>query len=51
MDTAELSHLARLARQVIRWCRAALNADGRAVEGNEMTLDSAAYVLDYAFDA
>ncbi|MFI1510210.1 GntR family transcriptional regulator [Streptomyces sp. NPDC020597] len=40
-----------LERPVIKLCRTAFDADGRAVEVNEMTLDSAAYVLDYAFDA
>lgn len=38
-------------RPVIKLCRTAFDADGRAVEVNEMTLDSAAYVLDYSFDA
>ncbi|MFJ2443477.1 MULTISPECIES: GntR family transcriptional regulator [unclassified Streptomyces] len=32
-------------------CRTAFVADGRAVEVNEMTLDSASYVLEYDFDA
>jgi GntR family transcriptional regulator len=36
---------------VIKICRTAYTADGRAVEVNEMTLDSAAYVLEYDFDA
>ncbi|WP_328743588.1 GntR family transcriptional regulator (plasmid) [Streptomyces caniferus] len=40
-----------LGRPVIKLCRTAFDADNRAVEVNEMTLDSAAYVLDYAFDA
>ncbi|MFD0009033.1 GntR family transcriptional regulator [Streptomyces sp. NPDC127178] len=40
-----------LERPVIKLCRTAFDGDGRAVEVNEMTLDSAAYVLDYAFDA
>ncbi|GGO98626.1 GntR family transcriptional regulator [Wenjunlia tyrosinilytica] len=40
-----------LERPVIKLCRTAFDADGRAVEVNEMTLDSAAYVLEYAFDA
>jgi GntR family transcriptional regulator len=40
-----------LGRPVIKLCRTAFTTDGRAVEVNEMTLDSAAYVLDYAFDA
>ncbi|MGR3935227.1 GntR family transcriptional regulator [Streptomyces sp. BRA346] len=38
-------------RSVIKVARTALDADGRAVEVNEMTMDSAAYVLEYAFDA
>ncbi|GGJ99412.1 GntR family transcriptional regulator [Streptomyces camponoticapitis] len=32
-------------------CRTAFTADGRAVEVNEMILDSASYVLEYDFDA
>ncbi|MER5809610.1 GntR family transcriptional regulator [Streptomyces sp. NPDC002033] len=36
---------------VVLICRTALTADGRAVEVNEMVLDSAAYVLEYEFDA
>lgn len=36
---------------MIKLCRTAFDSAGRAVEVNEMTLDSAAYVLDYAFDA
>ncbi len=36
---------------VVLVCRTAFAADGRAVEVNEMVLDSAAYVLEYAFDA
>ncbi|MFC9635146.1 GntR family transcriptional regulator [Streptomyces mirabilis] len=40
-----------LERPVIKLCRTAFDSDERAVELNEMTLDSAAYVLDYAFDA
>ncbi|MYU00957.1 MULTISPECIES: GntR family transcriptional regulator [unclassified Streptomyces] len=32
-------------------CRTAFTAEGRAVEVNEMTLDSASYILEYAFDA
>lgn len=36
---------------VIKICRTAYTADGRAVEVNEMTLDSTAYVLEYDFDA
>ncbi|MFB6814319.1 GntR family transcriptional regulator [Streptomyces sp. NPDC056347] len=38
-------------RPVIKICRTAFDASERAVEVNEMTLDSAAYVLEYAFDA
>ncbi|MFH8419296.1 GntR family transcriptional regulator [Streptomyces collinus] len=38
-------------RPVIKLCRTAFDQAGRAVEVNEMTLDSAAYVLDYDFDA
>ncbi|MEV2255903.1 GntR family transcriptional regulator [Streptomyces sp. NPDC050147] len=40
-----------LGRPVIKLCRTAFDADLRAVEVNEMTMDSAAYVLEYAFDA
>ncbi|MFF9870169.1 GntR family transcriptional regulator [Streptomyces sp. NPDC013953] len=40
-----------LERPVIKLCRTAFDADLRAVEVNEMTMDSAAYVLEYAFDA
>jgi GntR family transcriptional regulator len=36
---------------VIRVCRTAYTDAGRAVELNEMTLDSQAYVLEYDFDA
>ncbi|RPF33619.1 GntR family transcriptional regulator [Streptomyces sp. TLI_185] len=36
---------------VILVCRTAYADDGRAVEVNEMTLDSASYVLEYDFDA
>ncbi len=36
---------------VVLVCRTAFTARGRAVEVNEMALDSAAYVLEYAFDA
>jgi len=36
---------------VIIICRTAFSEEGRAVEVNEMTLDSAAYVLEYDFDA
>lgn len=38
-------------RSVIKLARTAFDAEGRAVEINEMTMDSAAYVLDYEFDA
>ncbi|MGW1615189.1 GntR family transcriptional regulator [Streptomyces sp. NPDC002285] len=38
-------------RSVIKLARTAFDVDGRAVEINEMTMDSAAYVLDYEFDA
>lgn len=40
-----------LERPVIKVCRTAYDANNRAVEVNEMTMDSAAYVLEYAFDA
>lgn len=40
-----------LERPVFKLCRTAFDADLRAVEVNEMTMDSAAYVLEYAFDA
>lgn len=36
---------------VINICRTAFNAEGRAVEVNEMTLDSMSYILEYDFDA
>jgi GntR family transcriptional regulator len=36
---------------VVLVCRTAFAEDGRAVEVNEMTLDAAAYVLEYDFDA
>jgi GntR family transcriptional regulator len=36
---------------VIKICRTAYSATGRAVEVNDMTLDSASYVLEYEFDA
>ncbi|MET4922161.1 GntR family transcriptional regulator [Streptomyces sp. PSRA5] len=36
---------------VVLICRTAFTGDGRAVEINEMVLDSAAYVLEYDFDA
>ncbi|WJV51772.1 GntR family transcriptional regulator [Streptomyces flavofungini] len=38
-------------RSVIKVARTAFDSDGRTVEVNEMTMDSAAYVLDYEFDA
>ena len=40
-----------LERPVIKLCRTAFDPELRAVEVNEMTMDSAAYVLEYAFDA
>ncbi|MFD8964478.1 GntR family transcriptional regulator [Streptomyces sp. NPDC059568] len=36
---------------VVLVCRTAFTADSRPVEVNEMTLDSASYVLEYDFDA
>ncbi|MFE6743884.1 GntR family transcriptional regulator [Streptomyces tubercidicus] len=36
---------------VIKVCRTAYTAGGRAVEVNDMTLDSQAYILEYDFDA
>ncbi|MEV4192111.1 GntR family transcriptional regulator [Streptomyces toxytricini] len=36
---------------VVLVCRTAFDADRRVVEVNEMALDSAAYVLEYEFDA
>ncbi len=36
---------------VVLVCRAAFDADGRAVEVNDMTLDAGSYVLEYDFDA
>ncbi|WP_328541093.1 GntR family transcriptional regulator [Streptomyces sp. NBC_00344] len=38
-------------RPVMKLCRTAFDSDARAVEINEMTLDSSSYVLDYEFDA
>ncbi|MFE7935502.1 GntR family transcriptional regulator [Streptomyces sp. NPDC057456] len=38
-------------RSVLKLARTAFDSDGRAVEINEMTMDSAAYVLNYDFDA
>ncbi|MGK3110608.1 GntR family transcriptional regulator [Streptomyces sp. WAC05858] len=38
-------------RPVLKICRTAFSADGQTVEIQEMTLDSASYVLDYEFDA
>ncbi|MEU0023370.1 GntR family transcriptional regulator [Streptomyces rochei] len=40
-----------LERPVIKVCRSAYADGGRAVEVNEMTMDSASYVLEYDFDA
>ncbi|MFF5702129.1 GntR family transcriptional regulator [Streptomyces sp. NPDC012794] len=40
-----------LGTPVIQIVRTAFAGDGRAVEVNEMTLDSASYVLEYDFDA
>ncbi|MGW2890561.1 GntR family transcriptional regulator [Streptomyces griseoruber] len=40
-----------LERPVLKLCRTAFSAAQRVVEVNEMTLDSASYVLDYEFDA
>ncbi|MFF0509151.1 GntR family transcriptional regulator [Streptomyces fimicarius] len=40
-----------LERPVVKVCRTAYDTNYRAVEVNEMTMDSAAYVLEYAFDA
>ncbi|WP_326681024.1 GntR family transcriptional regulator [Streptomyces sp. NBC_01237] len=40
-----------LERPVVKVYRTAYDANHRAVEVNEMTMDSAAYVLEYAFDA
>ncbi|MFF3967888.1 GntR family transcriptional regulator [Streptomyces griseorubiginosus] len=53
--TPSAEEAARLAipadRTVIKLARTAFDAEGRAVEINEMTMDSAAYVLEYEFDA
>lgn len=38
-------------RTVLKLVRTAFDADGRVVEINDMTMDSASYVLDYEFDA
>ncbi|MDT0347553.1 GntR family transcriptional regulator [Streptomyces litchfieldiae] len=38
-------------RAVLRIVRTAFDADGKAVEINAMVADSAAYILDYEFDA
>jgi len=38
-------------RSVLKICRTAYDETGRAIEVNEMTLDSAAYVLEYDYDA
>jgi GntR family transcriptional regulator len=40
-----------LERPVVKVCRTAYDASLNAVEVNEMTMDSAAYILEYAFDA
>ncbi|MFH9590685.1 GntR family transcriptional regulator [Streptomyces luteogriseus] len=40
-----------LERPVIKVCRTAFDAGLRAIEVTEMTMDSASYVLEYAFDA
>ncbi|MCX4799924.1 GntR family transcriptional regulator [Streptomyces sp. NBC_01242] len=40
-----------LERPVVKLCRTAYDTSLRAVEVNEMTMDSAAYILEYAFDA
>ncbi|MFD8261914.1 GntR family transcriptional regulator [Streptomyces griseoluteus] len=40
-----------LERPIIKLCRTAIDAGLRAIEVNEMTMDSAAYVLEYKFDA
>lgn len=48
----EVESLALSARTpVLRVCRTAYDASGRAVEVNEMLLDSLAYVLEYDIDA
>jgi GntR family transcriptional regulator len=48
----EAAHLSIPAdRAVLKIVRTAFSADGQVVEINDMTLDSAAYVLDYEFDA
>ncbi|MDX2392670.1 MULTISPECIES: GntR family transcriptional regulator [unclassified Streptomyces] len=49
-DEAERLSLA-MGTPVIQIVRTAFTEDGRAVEVNEMTLDSASYVLEYDFDA
>jgi GntR family transcriptional regulator len=36
---------------VLKICRTAYTSENRAVEVNEVTLDSQAYVLEYDFDA
>ncbi|MEU5211938.1 GntR family transcriptional regulator [Streptomyces sp. NPDC020742] len=53
MPSAEEAERLRLpsGTPVILVSRTAVTEDGRAVEVNEMTLDSAAYVLEYDFDA
>ncbi|MFF3016054.1 GntR family transcriptional regulator [Streptomyces sp. NPDC057939] len=49
-DEAERLSLA-MGTPVIQIVRTAFTEDGHAVEVNEMTLDSASYVLEYDFDA
>ncbi|ARZ70335.1 GntR family transcriptional regulator [Streptomyces albireticuli] len=48
-DEAERLGLAQ-GTPVVLICRTAFAQDGKAVEVNEMTLDAAAYVLEYEFD-
>ncbi|GLX20206.1 MULTISPECIES: GntR family transcriptional regulator [Streptomyces] len=51
-STGEAERLAlSMGTPVIQIVRTAFAEDGRAVEVNEMTLDSASYVLEYDFDA
>lgn len=51
-NTDEADRLAIPAdRFVLKLARTAFDAESRPVEVNEMTMDSAAYVLDYEFDA
>jgi GntR family transcriptional regulator len=53
MPSQEEAHRLRLTMgtPVIMICRTAFADEGRPVEVNEMILDSAAYVLEYDFDA